>query len=243
MLHGTRSLPATAEGMRALLTTVLEECARRVLRRARRSPSDCRAAAARRAHVWRVLSGRVCAPRASAAAPVRAGSTSTGARSRTTRRRTTGRGTETRATRTRRRATASRASGTLCIGDRGRIGAERVGSFREKNKKIKQHELLMKTSIFLSLVFLVMYILYHMTTDPTPFGGEGFIRYLYFFILITHITLSVFIVPMVLITYVRAISKMFDKHKKIARITFPIWLYIAVTGVIVFLMISPYYTY
>ena len=101
--------------------------------------------------------------------------------------------------------------------------------------------MLMKTSIFLSLVFLVMYILYHMTTDPTPYGGEGFIRYLYFFILITHITLSVFIVPMVLITYVRAISKMFDKHKKIARITFPIWLYIAVSGVVVYLMISPYY--
>ena len=110
-----------------------------------------------------------------------------------------------------------------------------------KNKKIKQHEMLMKTSIFLSLVFLVMYILYHMTTDPTPYGGEGFIRYLYFFILITHITLSVFIVPMVLITYVRAISKMFDKHKKIARITYPIWLYIAVSGVVVYLMISPYY--
>ena len=112
-----------------------------------------------------------------------------------------------------------------------------------KNKKIKQHELLMKTSIFLSLVFLVMYILYHMTTDPTPYGGEGIIRNVYFFILISHITLSIFIVPMVLITYVRAISKMFDKHKKIARITFPIWLYIAVTGVIVYLMISPYYTY
>ena len=110
-----------------------------------------------------------------------------------------------------------------------------------KNKKIKQHEFLMKVSISLSLVFLVMYILYHMTTDPTPYGGEGFIRYLYFFILITHITLSIFIVPMVLITYVRAISKMFDKHKKIARITFPIWLYIAVSGVVVFLMISPYY--
>ena len=110
-----------------------------------------------------------------------------------------------------------------------------------KNKKIKQHELLMKVSISLSLVFLVMYILYHMTTDPTPYGGEGFIRYVYFFILITHITLSIFIVPMVLITYVRAISKMFDKHKKIARITFPIWLYIAVSGVVVYLMISPYY--
>ena len=115
--------------------------------------------------------------------------------------------------------------------------------FSIKNKKIKQHELLMKTSIFLSLVFLVMYILYHMTTDPTPYGGECIIRSLYFFILISHIELSVFIVPMVLITYVRAISKMFDKHKKIARITFPIWLYIAVTGVIVYLMISPYYTY
>ena len=101
----------------------------------------------------------------------------------------------------------------------------------------------MKTSIFLSLVFLVMYIMYHMTTDPTPYGGEGIIRAVYFFILISHIVLSVFIVPMVLVTYVRAISKMFDKHKKIARITYPIWLYIAVTGVIVYLMISPYYTY
>ncbi len=110
-----------------------------------------------------------------------------------------------------------------------------------KNKKVKQHEILMKTSILLSLIFLVMYILYHMTSDPTPYGGEGLIRYVYLFILITHITLSVFIVPMVLITYVRAISKMFDKHKQIARITFPIWLYIAVTGVIVYLMISPYY--
>jgi putative membrane protein len=100
----------------------------------------------------------------------------------------------------------------------------------------------MKISIGLSVVFLVMYVLYHMTTDPTSFKGEGIIRYIYRFILITHITLSVFIIPMVLVTYVRAISGMFDKHKKIARITFPIWLYIAVTGVIVYLMISPYYT-
>ena len=108
-------------------------------------------------------------------------------------------------------------------------------------KNIKRHELLMKISIGLSVVFLVMYVLYHMTTDPTSFGGEGVIKYIYFFILITHVTLSVFIIPMVLVTYVRAISGMFDKHKKIARITFPIWLYIAVTGVIVYLMISPYY--
>ena len=109
------------------------------------------------------------------------------------------------------------------------------------NKNVKRHELLMKISIGLSVVFLVMYVLYHMTTDPTPFGGEGLIRYIYLSILITHITLSVFIIPMVLVTYVRAISQMFDMHKKIARFTFPIWLYIAVTGVIVYLMISPHY--
>jgi len=110
-----------------------------------------------------------------------------------------------------------------------------------KNKRITLHENLMKVSIFLSLLFLVMYVAYHMTSDSTPYGGGGVIRYVYFFILITHIVLSIGIIPMVLITYVRAISKHFGAHKKIARITFPIWLYIAVTGVIVYLMISPYY--
>lgn len=110
-----------------------------------------------------------------------------------------------------------------------------------KNKKIVLHEGLMKISIGLSLVFLVMYVAYHMTSDSTPYGGEGFMRYIYFFILITHIILSIGVIPMVLITYVRAISKQFANHKKIARYTFPIWLYIAITGVIVYLMISPYY--
>ena len=110
-----------------------------------------------------------------------------------------------------------------------------------RNQKRALHETLMKTSIFLSLLFLVMYVAYHMTSDSTPYGGEGFIRYVYFFILITHITLSIGIIPMVLVTYVRAISKHFGAHKKIARITFPIWLYIAVTGVVVYLMIAPSY--
>mgnify|MGYP001167090464 FL=1 len=110
-----------------------------------------------------------------------------------------------------------------------------------RNQKRALHETLMKTSIFLSLLFLVMYVAYHMTSDSTPYGGEGFIRYVYFFVLITHITLSIGIIPMVLVTYVRAISKHFGAHKKIARITFPIWLYIAVTGVVVYLMIAPYY--
>ncbi len=110
-----------------------------------------------------------------------------------------------------------------------------------KNKKVTLHEKLMKTAIMCSVLFLLMYIAYHMTSDSTRFGGEGIIRYIYYFILITHIILSVIIIPFVLITYVKALTKNFDKHKKIARITFPIWLYVAITGVVVYLMISPYY--
>ncbi len=110
-----------------------------------------------------------------------------------------------------------------------------------KNGKRLLHERLMKVCIGLSLVFLVMYIAYHMTSDPTPFGGEGTIAYLYYFILISHILLSIVLIPMVLISYVRAIQAQFDPHKKISKITFPIWLYVAVTGVVVYLMISPYY--
>ena len=110
-----------------------------------------------------------------------------------------------------------------------------------KSKNIKLHKNLMKTSIALSLIFLLMYVAYHMTSDSTPYGGEGFIRYVYFFILISHIILSIGIIPMVLFTYVRAFTKQFEDHKKIARYTFPIWLYVAVTGVIVYFMISPYY--
>ncbi|MBG6186361.1 MULTISPECIES: DUF420 domain-containing protein [Flavobacterium] len=112
-----------------------------------------------------------------------------------------------------------------------------------KNGKRKLHERLMTGAIALSVAFLVMYVAYHMTSDSTKFGGEGAIKYIYFFILFTHIVLSVAIIPMVLITYVRALAGNFDRHKKIAKITFPIWLYVAVTGVVVYLMISPYYVY
>ena len=111
-----------------------------------------------------------------------------------------------------------------------------------KKRKITLHEQLMKTAIGLSLAFLVMYVAYHLTSDPTPFGGEGTIKYVYYFILISHILLSIGIIPLVLISYVRAISKQFTKHRKIARVTFPIWLYITLTGVIIYLMISPYYS-
>jgi putative membrane protein len=112
-----------------------------------------------------------------------------------------------------------------------------------KNGKRKLHENLMKTAIACSLLFLVMYIAYHMTTPSTKFGGEGNIKYVYYFILLTHILLSIAIIPLVLITYVRALAQRFDRHKKIAKITFPLWLYVAVTGVIVYLMIAPYYNF
>jgi len=110
-----------------------------------------------------------------------------------------------------------------------------------KNKKVLIHERLMKIAIGLSVIFLIMYVAYHMTSDPTPYGGSGILRTTYYFILISHILLSIGIIPLVLVTYVRAISNLFIEHKKIARCTFPIWMYIAVTGVIIYIMISPYY--
>jgi len=112
-----------------------------------------------------------------------------------------------------------------------------------KKGKLKLHENLMKIAIGCSLLFLVMYIAYHMTSPSTKFGGEGNIKYVYYFVLLTHILLSIVIIPLVLITYVRALAERFDKHKKIAKITFPLWLYVAVTGVVVYLMISPYYNF
>jgi len=124
-----------------------------------------------------------------------------------------------------------------------------------KNGKRQLHENFMGTAIALSVLFLVMYVAYHMTADSTVFGDInhngtldssektdiGASRYIYLFILLTHILLSIAIIPLVLVTYVRALAERFDRHKKIAKITFPIWLYVAVTGVLVYLMISPYY--
>jgi putative membrane protein len=115
--------------------------------------------------------------------------------------------------------------------------------FAIKNNKRLLHERLMKLAILCSVFFLVMYVAYHMTSDSTVFGGEGIVKYVYYFILITHILLSIIIIPLVLITYVKALAQYFTHHKKIARITFPLWLYVAVTGVVIYIMISPYYAY
>lgn len=116
-----------------------------------------------------------------------------------------------------------------------------VAFFAIKNRNIVLHENLMTTAIGCSAVFLILYVAYHMTSDSTKFRGEGTIKYIYYFILITHIILSIIVIPFVLITYVRAITENFEKHKKIARITFPLWLYVAVSGVLVYILISPYY--
>lgn len=114
-----------------------------------------------------------------------------------------------------------------------------VFQIRKGNRQL--HERLMKAAIVLSVMFLLMYMTYHMTSDSTKYGGEGIMKYVYYTILISHILLSVIVIPFVLITFVRAISGQFYKHRKIARITYPLWLYVAVSGVIVYLMISPYY--
>jgi putative membrane protein len=114
-----------------------------------------------------------------------------------------------------------------------------VLAIKKGNRKL--HEQLNTTAILCSALFLLMYIAYHMTSESTKFGGEGVIKYIYYFILITHILLSIIVIPFVLITFVRARLGKFTKHKKIAKITFPLWLYVAITGVIVYLMISPYY--
>lgn len=110
-----------------------------------------------------------------------------------------------------------------------------------KNGKRQLHEKLNKFAILLSVLFLLMYVLYHMTSDSTGFGGVGIEKTIYFIILVSHIVLSIAVIPFVLITYVRAKLGKFEAHKKIAKITFPLWLYVAVTGVIVYVMISPYY--
>jgi putative membrane protein len=108
-------------------------------------------------------------------------------------------------------------------------------------KKIGYHRISMLTAFFLSSLFLVSYVIYHFNVNSTKFGGQGYVRYVYFFILLTHILLATSIVPLALTTIYRSFSKDFAKHKKLARWTFPIWLYVAITGVVIYIMMKPYY--
>lgn len=116
-----------------------------------------------------------------------------------------------------------------------------VGLIAVKNKNYILHKRIMITAIILSSLFLVSYVCHHLFTGETKFGGEGTIRYIYYFILGTHIVLAGIILPFILFTAYRAMVGEWQKHKKLSKITWPIWLYVAVTGVIVYFMISPYY--
>jgi putative membrane protein len=110
-----------------------------------------------------------------------------------------------------------------------------------KNKKFLLHKKLMLGALVLSILFLVSYIAHHLLAGETKFGGAGAIKIIYYVILITHIFLAAVILPFILFTAYRALVAEFDTHKKLARITWPLWLYVAITGPIVYLMISPYY--
>ncbi len=110
-----------------------------------------------------------------------------------------------------------------------------------KNKKIILHKRLIQAAIILSVIFLIMYILYHGTTKETLFPEKGIIKYTYYFVLSTHILLSIITIPLVLRAYYFAHNKYFKKHRKIAKFAFLLWLYVAITGVLVYLLISPYY--
>ncbi len=116
-----------------------------------------------------------------------------------------------------------------------------AGFIAVKNKQVAYHRMFMMSAFVLSSIFLVSYVIYHNNAESTKFGGEGMIKYVYFFILITHIILAATVVPFVLTTIYYAWSNQIEKHKKLVKWTYPIWTYVAGTGVIVYLMISPYY--
>jgi len=118
-----------------------------------------------------------------------------------------------------------------------------TGVFFVRNKKIKQHRMAMLTAFFLSAIFLVSYITYHSLSEPTSYGGEGLLKSIYYFVLITHIILAALILPLILFTFSKAINNNITAHRKLARWTFPLWLYVALSGVLVYLMISPYYNH
>lgn len=116
-----------------------------------------------------------------------------------------------------------------------------VGYLLIKNQKRILHRNVMISAFVLSVVFLVSYVISKISHEPVPYGGEGWMRYLYFFILITHIVLSGIIIPLVLFTMYRGLTGQYEKHKKIAKWTFPIWMYVAITGVLVYVFMHPYY--
>ncbi|MDB5270523.1 MAG: hypothetical protein JWP58_3563 [Hymenobacter sp.] len=117
-----------------------------------------------------------------------------------------------------------------------------IGFYFVRQKNVLAHRTAMGTAFTLGGLFLLSYVAYHSQVESTHFGGTGAIRTIYFLLLLTHISLAVVTVGLVLFTLYFALTGQYTKHKAIARWTFPVWLYVSVTGVIVYLMISPYYT-
>lgn len=117
-----------------------------------------------------------------------------------------------------------------------------AGLYFVKSGKIEKHRICMIASFVLGCIFLISYILYHSSVPSTSFGGEGPIRIVYYSLLITHILLAIIVVPFVLLALYHAFKEDFDKHRRIVKIAFPVWLYVSITGVLVYLMISPYYS-
>ena len=117
-----------------------------------------------------------------------------------------------------------------------------IYAFRQiKAKNIENHRKGIYAAMGFSALFLLSYVIYHFTTEETRFGGEGTIRYIYFFFLITHVVLAGLILPFILVTFSRAYAGNFQRHRKMARWVFPLWLYVAITGPICYLMLMPYY--
>ena len=112
-----------------------------------------------------------------------------------------------------------------------------------RKKNIEMHKLINIITFALSSVFLVSYIMFHYFVKETHFGGEGIIKLIYYFILITHIILAAGVLPLILLSFHRGLQMQVEKHKKLVLWTFPIWMYVTVTGVIVYIMISPYYQF
>lgn len=110
-----------------------------------------------------------------------------------------------------------------------------------KNKNVPKHRLSINIAVILSIVFLILYVIYHAFTDPTKYGGTGILRGLYYFLLLTHIVLSTVVIPFVLFTYLRGYNMEFELHRKLAKITYPLWLYVAISGVLCYIMLAPYY--
>lgn len=112
-----------------------------------------------------------------------------------------------------------------------------------KKQDIESHKKTNIITFILSSLFLVSYIIFHATGIKTTYGGVGLIRTVYYFILITHIILAAVVLPLVLFCFQKGLNMEIVAHKKLVRWTYPIWLYVTVTGVIVYLMIAPYYTF